>query len=257
MTIEEFIEKCQKRPLPENPMAQIRTMARELAEGVSYGLWNFRMFVEFDNDSGKVSVIDHQRDFSLMVYFLQRWNEHPPNLQLAKHIGYLEAGNEVTLRGQEVFIIQPKCFDLLEETDPDTIFISYGRADSSAFALYILEKLNQFGLDAFLDIQLEVGESWHGELQKQVENVDVLVLLIGSKTLKSEWVQKEIRWAKDNEIYPIWQPSFVKRRKKWEGVPDDIIQILQATQAITISGEEPQHYVTAISQLFNRFGITL
>src|SRR6185369_4201999 len=119
-----------------------------------------------------------------------------------------------------------------------------------------LEKLKQAGLEAFLDIDLKVGDEWHGRLRKQIEEIDVFVVIIGANTLKSVYVQKEIRWAKDKLIYPIWEASFVRKKKKWQGIPDDVAAIMQSTQAIEIPKEHPQHYLTAITQLLNRFGIT-
>jgi TIR domain len=258
MTIEEFIEKCEKRPLPSNPIARVRSLARELAEGVSYGLWDYKMPVEFNHDTGKVSFLDEQQNFALMLYFLQRWNQHPPNLQLAKHLGYLEGGHYTTHGKQTDFIIQPKSFDLLEEADPKTIFISYKRSESSAFALLIEQSLIQSGMSPFLDKQLQAGDDWHAELEKRIEQSDYLIIILGQETLKSVVTVREITWAikYNTGIIPIWHNSFSFDSDDWEHLNPKISEVINNKHAIRVLEENPLLYDTALRELLNRFGIT-
>src|SRR5690348_14776458 len=120
-SFDQFAEQVMQRPLPKNPMGRIRVLAKELAEGAAAGYWpiSIRMFrgVFIQSD-------DHQM---LIRYVGERWGNQYPNLSLLVTNGYLGVDNS------DLVVAKP-AFDLLEEIDPASIFISYKRSESSAFA---------------------------------------------------------------------------------------------------------------------------
>jgi hypothetical protein len=40
----QFMETVLARPLPQNPMARVRTLAKEMAEGAALSLWNIYLY---------------------------------------------------------------------------------------------------------------------------------------------------------------------------------------------------------------------
>ena len=130
MTLDEFIEEICQRPLPTNPMARIRTMAKELAEGASELVWQ---------TSIDLNSLDYKVRAS--IYFEHRW-------QIAdtyKYFPILAVNGYLTRQSKNpnIYEITEKAFALLSETEPATIFISYKRSESSAFALLVSTKLKQ------------------------------------------------------------------------------------------------------------------
>ena len=154
-------------------------------------------------------------------------------------------------------------FELLQEIEPTTIFISYKRDQSSAFALLTLKYLKQFDLEAFLDLSIDPGDNWHASLEKKIEDCQFMVLLLGKTTLSSENVCKEIMWALDQkkEIIPIRQPDFSFCNIVWPDnlsleVQEKISKKVNLTNAIRIQEESALEYHKAMTALLNRFGIT-
>jgi hypothetical protein len=283
MTIEEFIEKCQKRPLPSNPIQRIKVLARELAEGAVNQVWpstitkvNHNPTIGSQQDY--IKEVDHIRIkyrpqvmsakyFDVMVresldmtyivslfrYFQARWKSdiEMPDLALLENLGYISVGS-----GH--FKITAKSLDLLEDRDLTTIFISYKRSESSAFALLIEDRLGQAGLSPFLDKQLQAGDDWHATLEERIKKSDYLILLLGKETLKSEVTIKEIQWAIDGKvtIIPIWHNGFEFKAEDWPTLPAEISQTLANTHTIRVIEENPLTYDTALRELLNRFGIS-
>ena len=231
---------CQ-RPLPQNRMGRVRTLAKELAEGAAEDLWevNVRLSMSDPTDVGVRQYID------------QRWNNDYPNWILLIRNDYLDE------RGGTL-VIRKESFDLLEETEPSTIFISYRRAESSAFALLVLARLKQAGLEPFLDMALEPGEDWHAGLKQRIQSRDFFILLLGKTTLESPYVIKEIEWTleKDLAIIPIWQPDFEFNVGEWPDLPAEVAHKLSNTHRIKVQDENPLEYDKALTELLNRFGIT-
>lgn len=253
MEFDEFLAMVCKRPLPSTPLTRVKVFARELAEGAIYGHWSSNLQIIRNKSAieGKIVRQYFPSSDTLEEYLSHRWKDRIPDWEILVSTNYIAP----TSSG---FLIVEKAFELIGEAEPAKIFISYKRTESSAFSIYVLKALKDANLEAFLDIDLQLGEEWHGRLEERVTATDVLILLIGKETLQSEYVQKEIRWAvtAESTIYPIWQPSFIDKPNKWDGVPDDIADLMQNTHAIEIIKEQPQYYLEAITQLLNRFGIT-
>ena len=79
--------------------------------------------------------------------------------------------------------ISQAAFDLLSETPPYKVFVSYKHSESSAFALLVVTRLKEHGLYAFCDMRLVPGDPWHAELENRVRDSKFQVLLLGPTTL--------------------------------------------------------------------------
>jgi hypothetical protein len=252
MSIETFLERVKQREMPSNPLARIQVLARELAEGAASGLW-LVLFDRFDIERGEKDAFSQ----NLAAYFETRWNgiDNSPNLALLAKNGYLH--DEEQGRFSSIFSITKAAFDLLSISEAASIFVSYKRSESSAFALLVSNVLRQAGLSPFVDMQLEAGGDWREQLKKTIEQSDYLILLLGQKTLDSEVTLQEISWAQaaKTTIIPIWHNEFEFDGKDWPLLDAGLKDLLANTHTIRVTEENPLAYNTAMTALLNRFGI--
>jgi hypothetical protein len=243
--LEQFMESVLARPLPQNPMARVRTMAKEMAEGAALGLWNIYLYTF----RGQLTL-DQE---SLIGYLDKRWGENRPTLDLLITNQYMQAISA----NSDTYIITREAFDLLDEAEPASIFISYKRSESSAFALLVLARLKAEGLEPFLDLSLVPGEDWQRGLKERIQKFDAFILLLGKETLKSEVCIQEITWAMEAglDIIPVWHNGFAYKSKDWE-LPSAIESALENTHTIRVIEESAIAYNNAIVELLNRFGVT-
>lgn len=276
MTIEEFIENCKKRPIREIPMAQVKLLAKELAEGATLGIWEaniesqrfIRMELPTDNANSLYRILNKENNelikytksqsdyqnhplWKVALYLEERWENHCPHFSLLLNNSYIELP-------QRFLKITDKSFNLLNEVEEATVFISYKRSESSAFALLANNTLKQHGIEPFIDMQLEPGDDWHAELEEHIKNSDYFIILLGNETLNSEVTVKEIQWAIEGNVtlIPIWHNGFEFDTEKWEDLPDEVSQALSSTHTIRVLEENPLTYDTALRELLNRFGIS-
>lgn len=242
-----WLDQVCARPLPANPMARVRLLAKELAEGAVVGVWSpdIRTF------RGEIMVSE------MRLYFETRWGESLPNILLLIANGYLENEKSDVPTQTPYLVITQRAFDLLEEAEPAQIFISYRRSESSAFALLVLARLKMAGLAPFLDLSLTPGEDWQEGLRERIRAYNALIVLLGPQTLKSEVVLQEIGWAIDAglTIIPVWHGSFQYRSGEWD-VPLKVDRALSATHTIRVTEESALGYNNAVVELLNRFGVT-
>lgn len=263
-----FLQRMMTRPLPANPMARVRTLARELAEGVTEGLWEQSFmflrhqksdpeYLEYAGERTEPETLLLPESPYMRSYFKQRWNAPIEFLEY----DLLEINGYIVVKpfsGFEVqFDLTKAAFDLIEEVLPTTIFISYRRKDSSAFALLVLRALKEAGLSAFLDMTIKPGDDWHAYIRQQIEAHDFFILLLGKETLSSKVVREEITWALASgaTILPVWHNGFVYRSSDWN-LPPEIDHVLKTTHTIRVLEESALAYNNAIVELLNRFGIT-
>lgn len=253
MTIEEFIETCQKRPIPVSNLAQIQLLARELAEGASLGIWSVTIALwegDFQNKGFGLWISENTRKFK---YILERWDNDYPNLQLLLAFEYIKYDSY-----QQRHLLDKAAFELLSEAIYSSVFISYKRIESSAFALLINLTLKQHGIQPFVDMQLQVGDDWQLELEENIKSSDYFVILLSNKTLDSEVAIREIQWAIESNIklIPIWHNGFAFEADDWLDLPVKVSQALSSTHTIRVLEENPLTYDTALRELLNRFGIS-
>jgi hypothetical protein len=238
---ERFIERLAARPLPQNALARVRALAKELAEGAAEGVWPVAMR-QFRGALMEEAVV---------AYVQQRWGEAAPHIHLLLSNGYVQA----TATDYE---LTKAAFDLVEEREAANIFISYRRKDSSAFALLVLARLKAVGLEPFLDLALEPGEDWQAGLRERIRRYDYLIALLGPGTLASEVVVQELTWALESglHILPVWHGGFRYQADDWPDVPAEVRAALGARHTIRVLEESALAYNNAIVELLNRFGVT-
>lgn len=271
MSLEEFLAKVCARPMPSNRMAQVRTLAKELAEGVLDEQWSTSIWLYRLPARDQLEI----HDDNLEQYMQERWRDAsderearslPRLLDEKRLFDLLIAGDFLSSPVEPngaIHTIEQKCIDLLEANEPETIFVSYKRNESSAFALLTLRYLKQHGMEAFLDLAIDPGANWHASLEEKIEICDFMVLLLGKTTLSSVNVCKEILWALDKgkEIIPIRQPDFDFNCITWPNeLPAEsqerIGKKVNLTNAIQVIEESALEYHKAMTALLNRFGVT-
>jgi len=258
LNLDEFLNRIAARPLPTNPMARIKTFAREIAEGAVNGLWPIQVHVGIAEQRATSYHVLKPRDGALQTYVERRWdgpNEHP-------HYNLIVSNGYMTLtesdRFNATYELTREAFALLQEAEPATIFISYKRSESSAFALLVAHTLEQAGLRPFIDMQLRPGDDWSNELEASVKRADYFILLLGPQTLDSQVTQQEIQWAlaANRHFITIRHNGFDFDTCDWTRVPPVVADAIQRKHSIAVTGENPLAYNAALSELLNRFSIT-
>ena len=242
--LEKFLEERSKIPIPSGDVPRVKVLAKELALGFGRNLWPR----QFHEANGVILSPD-----SLTTYFSTRWWGYDYGHlieQLAAFEFVTTSGSFVTLKRLAV--------DLLEETEPYNIFISYRRLDSSALALLVLARLKEHSLVPFVDMALEAGGNWHADLEERISACDYFIILLGKDTLSSPMTVKEIQWALEYErtIIPLWHGRFDLQDAKWMDIEQVVKDAIQQTNAIRVTDESASGYNSAIVELLNRFGVT-
>src|ERR1051326_7681465 len=98
---------------------------------------------------------------------------------------------------------------------PDTplsLFISYSRTDS-AFVDRLEADLKARNFQPWVDRRkLEGGQDWSAELQKAIENCQLMLVVLSPEAMASKYVRREYRYAdsQDKPIIPLnWRPTKV------------------------------------------------
>ncbi len=243
--LDTFLKTVLARELPQNPMARIKTLAKELAEGAAQDVWPLAIYLF------RGGLITNQTE--LITYLEQRWNNVYPGLGLLLVNGYLEYDPSA----KDTVLISRAAFALMTEAEPANIFISYRRKESSAFALLVLARLKMAGMNPFLDLALEPGEDWEQGLKERIKQHQYVIVLLGPSTLESEVCRQEIKWGIEYglKIIPIWHNGFIYRSGEWD-VALSIDRALSKTHTIRVIEESALGYNNAVIELLNRFGVT-
>ena len=97
-------------------------------------------------------------------------------------------------------------------TNERRVFISYAFEEAD-FANRLVGDLTKAGIDCWLDTKgIGGGEKWVLALSAAILNSYAVVVIATRKALKSDWVQKEIAWAKTNniKIIPLLREQVMK-----------------------------------------------
>jgi len=237
-------------PPPNDPLECIHTLARDLAWGAVQKMW-----------SVVISVTPHgafwigtssENSEKIESYIAHKWRDNPPSADFLIAFGYLAFKNEANY-GTD-YLLTEKAFHLLEQPISTRVFISYNRAESSAFALLILARLKSVHIDAFLDLTgLTPGEDWRKRLEKEVKTRDHFICLVGPQTLASPYARDEIAWALESSRHtiPIWHNGFRLN-------PGELLELnnFLNKNAIIVENENAKAYNNAVVELLNYFGIT-
>jgi serine/threonine protein kinase len=100
--------------------------------------------------------------------------------------------------------------------DAPQIFISYKRDVSSGWAVHFAAQLkDKHQISAFVDThRVDSAVQIPAKIRDAIHNCRVFVCLLGKSTLRSGWVQEEIRlaWEKGKPMIPVFQEGFVRPR---------------------------------------------
>jgi TIR domain/NB-ARC domain/WD domain, G-beta repeat/APAF-1 helical domain len=122
------------------------------------------------------------------------------------------------------------------EFSPETIFISYSRADGRAFAEAFEQKLeHEAGIKSWRDLRsIEGGEDIRPQVLRAIERVKHLVLILSRRALASEWVKREWTHARmvGRKVSPVLADPSIKR--------GDLPSWIQRTEVYDIA--EPERW---------------
>ena len=225
-------------------------LARVLAWGVINNQWSPDILIERYMSGLEEWMGLGGKDYAgnLTNYLAEQWADQLPDPSFLELLGYLEKTGDTTYR------ITAKALDLLEAPPtPPSVFISYSRQNSSAFALMLEYRLEAKGISAFVDRSIPAGDDWHHHLKTTVENCQFFICLIDFGTLASKYVQEEILWADGNIRIPVLHPDY-KFREETDDLPDWLDDFVNGTQVIKVVEESAKGYHNAVEELINRLG---
>lgn len=128
------------------------------------------------------------------------------------------------------------------------IFVSYARKDSAEYAVRLTESLSQSGFTVWIDTLLEPGtEEWTIAIEQAIDSCQIMIALMSPAANASEWVRKEIHFAKESkkEIIPIYTLQCKKPLA---------LQGMQGLRGDPVLSEEPEVVTSLlIDHLRNRF----
>jgi hypothetical protein len=234
---------------PENDsIKRIEHFARDLAYGAINGFWGSEIQATAYGNGSVKWIIPHGDNQAFWKYLKEKWNSSSPRPDLMLSFQFFQA------IGQDVFILTPKAFGLLEKPiTPPSVFISYKQSESSALALLIESRLKNIdpNVSIFIDKNIPSGESINTQIAEALEASQFFICLLGSRTLlDSTAVQTEIDLVKsktERMIIPICHNGYT---------PDDIYtQYFGDNKAIVIKHpESAEEYEINMTRLLIRLG---
>jgi TIR domain len=240
---------------PTDPISRIRALARDFAYGAITNMWpaEIRTFLtgngwEFTGQEGSDAI---------NAMLANKWNNQFPGFDLLQTFGYGTITSP--MQRTALLALTQKAFELLEEPAvPPSVFISYGRKQSSAFGLYLECKLSSVGVRAFIDRSIDPGSDWHNHLLERVRGSNVFICLIAPGTLVSPYVREEIQWALEanNRSIAVWHGGYAFNRAEVADFPDWLEAFVLTKHAIRVQDESAEGYYDAAEKLLNRLGYT-
>ena len=260
-----------EQPAPENDMERVHTFARDFAYGLANGLWGPRISVS-STLGGETWINLADKKGGFRKYLANKWKGRRPSFDMLVMFGYFRIYEQRNV-SQTQYIATDDIFNFLEESSQSySIFVSYGRMQSSALAVLVKKQLENLGEDfkVFVDDALQVGDVWHARLEKQVREAKYFICLLGQiwtleqknfvlkTSLDSPFVREEIQWAlnSDSEIYCICHGGYKLPQSK-NDLNDEIWQIvskLNQTQYIHIDDESAKKYDIGMNELLENSG---
>lgn len=197
---------------PQDGLGDVQDLARDLAYGALSGDWNSQIKVQGSQKWGFPWVERDQPDSDNQRKFYKKWvksADESPGYATLVSLGYLRVGftqlqpGGVMLPSITEYYLTEKAFELLQKPAiSKSIFISYRRRESSAFALLIEARLRNAGADPdkiFVDKNMAGGEKWEQRILAEIKSCNYFVCLIGPTTLDADsWVLKEIALLKEH-----------------------------------------------------------
>lgn len=267
-----MIDKILEEPLPDNLIQRVRIFAQDFGYGLEHGFWSPKIAILLSGGGETWANFDDKKHL-FSKYLAEKWDNKPPSIDLLVMHGYFQVYDKPSA-GQTNYMSTEKIYEQLIKKSKDlSIFISYGRQQSSALAVLIRKELQSLedDIDIFVDDGLEVGDDWHSRLELQVKNSDILVSLLGQNwdfdegndefyrqtSLDSPFVREEIEWALDSntEIYCICHGGYVLPNEQGS-LSDAVWRLaskLNQKQYIHIDGENAKKYADGVNELLKKF----
>jgi hypothetical protein len=242
-------------PIPDVSVAKVRAFVKDMAYGALYGGWSAELVIG-DATHGKNLTPLNIKNRVIFNALVTKWQKEAPDVSLLIAFEYLDF---VEREGAIVrYRLTSKAFLLLEQPSPASIFISYRRSESSAFALLLLARFKTLGLEPFLDMSIEAGDDWRERLEGEVTSREYFIVLIAPTTLESPYVRQEIGWAlaAGAQAIPVWHNGFSDELVSQFQESYRELELFLDKQAIRVDQENALAYEGAIIQLLNRFGFT-
>ena len=248
--------------LPDDPIERIHTMARDLAYGVSRGLWGTNFTVErmHSNEQWMNWSNVQNGPVNFDEYMTKKWADNPPSAYVMLSFGYF-----IEFEQKDGYLLTAKAFDLLAKpTAPPSVFISYARRQSSALALLIEArlKLEDRNLRAFIDKDIPLGDEWRDVLVERISASQYFILLLTMDTLVSKPVAEEIAIALKTptcKIIPICHGGYrfgadfpVALGER--ALSAELIETLATKNALVVETESAASYEDKVNRLIGRLG---
>jgi TIR domain-containing protein/NB-ARC domain-containing protein len=152
-------------------------------------------------------------------------------------------------------------------------FISYARADGEEFAASLIKKLQASEPEITLwqdREQMEGGVDFESQLRQAIDEVNYLVLVLTPAAMRSKWVEKEWRYAREQGVcvcpvlgapeaelsgprqeMPRWmsQAHAYDLDKEWTRFVNVLKSPCQATRVPFMAADLPDNYVERTSEL--------
>lgn len=138
-----------------------------------------------------------------------------------------------------------------DEPEKIAIFISYRRDPSAMLANLIATKLEQNGIQVFVDTRsIDGGGPFPKRLIDAIYNSDVFVCLVADTTFDSDWVRKEIEYAHTagKTMIPMFQQSWKRLTPKPEP-PTTHIEALLDSDGVHVLDQDNEYVDDAIERL--------
>jgi hypothetical protein len=236
-------------PVPDDMLERVHMLALDLAYSVAEGLIQPYVFAMRDGFqlvlAGRPNDDPHNaRIEALENEFWGKWENKLPSHHVLVALKYLAQTDG------EALDLTEKAFLLLDKpANPPSVFISYKRGESSAFALLIEARLRLAGNpNPYLDKSLVAGEEWAKALEEHVRGAKYFVLLVHADTAKSQYIRDEIDWARDAgcRIISICYPGV--------NIETCGIDGLAQYHVIDVKGQAASDYEDSVDKLLNALG---
>ena len=242
---------------PKDHLDRIHAFARDLAYGVVQNDWHPEFHIVGANDFQEEWTVEgserYQRLFK--AFRDRKWGPSSPHPRASFLVvfGYLERV------GTNRYRLTSKAIELLyKPVIPPTIFIAYGRKQSSAFALLLEARLQAQGSSVFVDKIIEGGDEWERKIETTIRTqISHFICLLAPGTLDSPNIRNEINWSYESDTVslriPIWHSGFEK--------PDDetlreyggrIKEFVDVPNALRVTEESAKAYDGEVSLLLNQ-----
>lgn len=102
------------------------------------------------------------------------------------------------------------------------IFVSYARSGGKAFARRLSERLRAEGFSLWRDLaDMEGGRDWWQQIEEAIRAVEYLILVITAAALRSEYVRKEWRFARQEGrcVIPVLADKDLTRSEAFRALP--------------------------------------